>query len=161
MSSLVQIEDCNFNGSFSRRVLLRLNEEVFDCEDAFANLLAHYSDGSARLCNFHEKFWESSPALRDVQFYDPYYDDLGNCKISRSSGERSVLLASTSYRGAIQRFLATSYDELTVNNQLSLHSKVATTFREQIIDADAIVHFAAESHNDNSIVDPLPFFAPI
>lgn len=30
-----------------------------------------------------------------------------------------------------------------------------------IAEADIIVHFAAESHNDNSIAELLPFFAPI
>lgn len=137
MSTLVQIEDCNFNGSFSRRALMRLNEKVFDCDDAFGSLLAHYSDGSTHPCNSHEKFWDSSLSLRDAQFYDLYYDDLGNCKISGGSGERSALLISNSYRGAIQRFLATSYNELMVNDQLGLHSKVTTTFKEQIIEADA------------------------
>lgn len=65
-----------------------------------------------------------------------------------------TVLDALTYAGNKENLAGISTDRLTF-----VHGDIcdASLVDELFADADAVVHFAAESHNDNSIADPAPF----
>lgn len=126
-----------FTGSTARFGIDLLEEEVFDCNNTFSYLTARRSNGVEQSGANHSSFYNADPLLKHYCFYDIYYDNLGDCVISGGSGNRSALLASNSFRGAIQRPLASSYQSLSVNKQLHPSATVTETLDEQIERAGA------------------------
>lgn len=134
---MVDIPDYWYTGATARWGIDLLKERVFDCEYDFSELSVKLFDGSVVPGNDHSSFWDAPPLRKPYAFYDSYYDNLGNATISGGVGDRSALLVSNSYRGAIQRPLAWSYHQLTVNAQLHPATPVVETLEEQINAADA------------------------
>lgn len=65
-----------------------------------------------------------------------------------------TVLDALTYAGNLDNLTGLSEDRMTF-----VHGNIcdAELVDKLAADADAIVHFAAESHNDNSIIDPTPF----
>ena len=134
---ITNIPDYLFTGATARWGLDLLEEEVFDCDNTFNYLTAIYSNGEEQDGDDHASFFNATALMKHYSFYDLYYDNLGNCTIIGGTGNRSALLISNSYRGAIQRPLASSYHSLSVNNQLHPSAAMTETLDNQINEADA------------------------
>lgn len=132
-----EIPDYWYTGATARWGLDMLRERVFDCGNSFAELVVMRSDGSVLHGDDHAAFWDAPELKKPYTFYDSYYDNLGECVIAGGDGERSALLVSNSYKGAIQRPLASSYRQLTVTGQLHSATPLTLTLAEQIEAADA------------------------
>ena len=65
-----------------------------------------------------------------------------------------IVLDALTYAGNLKNLAGISQDRLTFAHGNICHKSMVDAIFE---DADACVHFAAESHNDNSIADPFPF----
>lgn len=74
--------------------------------------------------------------------------------IDNQPGVRVTVLDALTYAGNPDNIAGLPQDRMTF-----VHGDIcdAELVDKLAVDADAIVHFAAESHNDNSILDPTPF----
>lgn len=142
-----EVPDYWFTGATARWGVDLIRERVFDCGSNFSQLSVTLSDGTKTNGDDHDSFWNVSPLRKPYAFYDCYYDNFGDCTIEGGVGERSALLVGNSYKGALQRPLAMSYKQLTVNGQLHPSSPVDSTLSEQIqaASADDIVFVANPS----------------
>lgn len=130
---MVPIPNYRYTGATARWGLDLLSESVFDCENRFSNLTFIQSDGSRVSGDDHSAFWDAEPLRKPYAFYDAYYDSFGaESTIIGGVGDRRALLVSNSYRGALQRPLASSYAQLTVNSQLAGSMPETDTLRAQI-----------------------------
>ncbi len=132
-----EIPDYWFTGATARWGVDLLRERVSDCGNTFADLVAERPDGTKISGDDHSSFWDAPALGKRYQFYDTYYDNLGDCTITGGFGDRNALLVSNSYRGALQRPLASSYRSLSVNSQLHPAVPLTTTLEEQIEAAGA------------------------
>lgn len=132
-----EIPEYWFTGATARWGVDLLRERVFDCNNSFSELVAKRANGMELRGDDHSDFWDSPVFGKPYRFYDSYYDNLGDCTITGGIGDRSALLVGNSYRGAIQRPLASSYHSLTVNSQLHPATPVTATLEEQMLAAKA------------------------
>lgn len=74
--------------------------------------------------------------------------------VENQSEVHVTVLDALTYAGNRENLVGIPEDRLTF-----VHGDIcdAALLEELVPEADAIVHFAAESHNDNSIADPAPF----
>lgn len=74
--------------------------------------------------------------------------------IDNQSGVHVTVLDALTYAGNLDNLTGLPEERMTF-----VHGDIcdAELVDKLAADADAIVHFAAESHNDNSILDPTPF----
>lgn len=137
MDDTWDIPDYSFSGSRARWGLDMLGENVFDCGNSFNELSIYDGDVLIGSCANHDSFFDAPYPGKRFQFYDKYYDNIGNYTIKGGSGERHALLIGNSFRGAIQRPLASSYSYLALSNQLHPSSKPSPTLAEQIESSQA------------------------
>lgn len=137
-----------YTGATARSGLDMLQERVFDCSEDFSSLTALYPDGETKSGSDHTSFWDYPALGKPYMFYDAYYNNMGACTIEGGIGEKSGLLISNSYGGALQRPLAMSYKRLSVNGQLHPNSTLDQTLEEQIeaSNADDIIFVANPSN---------------
>lgn len=100
-------DDFRYTGSLGRSALFPIEEVPFDLDVDFSNLSVVDDAGAfVKDASSHSAFWNSAQPGLIHNFYDLYFDDLGQQYIVGGTGERNVLLVSNSYAAAIQRFLA-------------------------------------------------------
>lgn len=148
------IEDYWFTGSNARVGLDPLQERVFDSDNDYKALTATRANGEQLNGNDHSGFWNASALEKRYLFHGYYYNNLSldgsYCTITGGRGNRSALLVSSSYRGAIQRPLALSYQSLTVNDQLHNQAVCSSSLSQQIAasNADDIIFIATPKDYD-------------
>lgn len=156
MDGVRNIPEYGFSGSRARSGLDLIEEDVFDCCNSFSDLDIYDGEVLIGTCADHDAFFDSPSLYRRCYFYGLYYNNIGDFSITGGSGDRRALLVGNSFKGAIQRPLASSYSYLALSNQLHPSSEVVPTLAEQIENsrADDIIFVA----NPGNYRKPESFF---
>lgn len=135
------IENYLFTGATARWGVDLLQESVFDCNYDFSNLSIEMDDGKTIDGNNHDYFWDCNPLGKPYLFYDNYYGGTGNCSIIGGHGDKKGLLVGNSYKEALQRPLAESYEILEVGVDAKLSAYVVEKLEDRIqeLDTDDII----------------------